>query len=95
MYEVLIVALFTFLLLVFCLPETNADTVLLRRAQRLRKLTGNPNLRSASEIRQGEMHILPTVAQYLTTPFKVTLLDPSVAFINIYTALIYAIFVSC
>lgn len=94
MYEVLIIALFTFLLLVFCLPETNTDTVLLRRAQRLRKLTGNPHLRSASEIRQGEMHILPTMAQYLTTPFKVTLLDPSVAFINVYTALIYAIFVS-
>lgn len=94
MYEMLIVAVFTFVLLVFCLPETNADTILLQRAQRLRKLTGNTRLRSESEIRQGEMHILPTIGQYLTTPFKVTLQDPCVAFINVYTALIYAIYVS-
>lgn len=94
MYETLILNVFTFILLLFCLPETNPDTILLQRARRLRKLTGNPKLRSNSEIRQGEMHLLLTMGQYLTTPFKVTVQDPSVAFINIYTALTYAIYVS-
>lgn len=94
LYEMLIVSVLTFVLLAFCLPETNADTILLYRAQRLRKTTGNTKLRSESEIRQGQMRVLPTIGRYLTTPFKVTLQDPCVAFINVYTALIYAIYVS-
>ncbi|KAG6354279.1 hypothetical protein INS49_004884 [Diaporthe citri] len=92
MYETLILNGFTFTLLLFFLPETNPDTILLQRAQRLRKLTGNSKLRSDSEIRQGEMHVLRTMGRYLTTPFKITVQDPSIAFIHIYTALTYAIY---
>lgn len=94
MYELLILGTFTYIMLFFCLPETNPETILLRRAVRLRKLTGNPSLRSQSEIRQGEIHIGQLVGQYLTTPFRITIQDPSTAFINIYTALIYGIYVS-
>lgn len=93
MYELLILAGFTYILLFFCLPETNPENILLRRAQRLRKLTGNQKLRSQSEIKQGDMHLLRVMARYLTTPFRVTVQDPSIAFINIYTALIYGIYV--
>lgn len=94
MYELLILSGFTYILLFFCLPETNPDTILLRRAQRLRKLTGKQNLRSQSEIKQGDMHLLKVMTRYLTTPFRVTVQDPSIAFINVYTALIYGIYVS-
>lgn len=93
MYELLIAAGSSFIILFVFLPETSADTILLKRARRLRRSTRNPALRSESEIKQGEMNILRTAGLYLTTPLKVTLLDPSVAFINVYTALNYSIIV--
>lgn len=94
MYELLILCGFTWILLFFFLPETNADFILLNRANRLRKSTWNENLRADSEIKQGNIHFLSLLGGYLTTPFLVTLQDPSVAFINVYTGLIYGIFVS-
>jgi len=94
MYELLILCSFSWLLLFFCLPETNADFILLKRAQRLRKSTGNEKLRSESEIKQGSLQFLKLLSGYLTTPFLVTVKDPSIAFINLYTGLIYGIFVS-
>ena len=93
MYEMLIISGFVYILLFFCLPETNSETILLQRAQRLRKLTGNQKLRSKSEIKQGDMQLLKTMGRYLTTPFSATFQDPSIAFINMYTALIYGIYV--
>ena len=94
MYELLILCSFTWILLFFCLPETNADFILLKRAERLRRSTGNQNLRSESEVKQGNLKFLRLLAGYLTTPFLVTVQDPSIAFINLYTGLIYGIFVS-
>ncbi|KAI1825901.1 cycloheximide resistance protein [Xylaria intraflava] len=94
MYELLILGGFSFLLLVFLMPETNADTILLRRARRLRQITGNEALRSDSERRQADISFLGLLAKYFSTPLKVTVQDPSIAFINIYTALIYAIYYS-
>ena len=93
MYEMLILSGAVWLLLFFCLPETNPETILLRRARRLRRNTGNEMLQSQSEIKQGDIHLLRVMGKYLTTPFKVTLQDPSVAFINVYTALVYGIYV--
>ncbi len=93
MYELLMLSGFTYILLFFCLPETNAETILLRRAQRLRVITGNKNLRSLSEVNQKDIHLLRIMGRYLTTPFRVTLQDPSIAFINMYTALVYGIYV--
>ncbi|CAI7613539.1 uncharacterized protein N7487_008365 [Penicillium crustosum] len=94
MYELLMLSGFTFILLFFGLPETNPETILLYRARRQRKATGNMKLRSQSEIKQGDIHILQIMATYLTTPFRVTVQDPSVFFINLYTALIYGIYYS-
>ena len=93
MYEMLILSGAVWILLFFCLPETNPETILLNRARRLRRKTGNEMLRSKSEIKQGDIHLLRVMGRYLTTPFKVTLQDPSIAFINVYTALVYGIYV--
>ena len=94
MYELLILSGFVFVLCLFFLPETNPDTILLHRAHRLRKQTGNAKLRSQSEVKQGNLHLLEVMGKHLTTPFRITVQDPSVAFINVYTALIYGIYVS-
>ena len=93
MYKILMLSGFVHILLFFCFPETNPKTILLRCAQHLHKVTGNQDLHSQLEIKQGDLHLLELMARYLITPFRVTFQDPSVAFINVYTALIYGIYV--
>jgi len=73
------------------LPETLADTILLKRARRLRKLTGNPNLRSHSEIKQAEMTVSEMATEHLLRPFQL-MLEPAVFILNTYIGLAYAIF---
>lgn len=94
MYEMLILNGLVLIIMFFCMPETNGETLLLMRAQRLRKLTGNPYLRSKSEIKQGDIHLFQVMLSYLTVPFRVMIQDPAIAFVNVYTALVYAIYVS-
>lgn len=76
----------------FLLPETLPDTILLKRAQRLRKLTGNENLRSASEIKQSEMSAGAAAKEYLVRPFQL-MMEPAVMFVNLYLAREYLFFV--
>ena len=91
LWELAWISGFTCLFLFFLLPETLGDTILLRRAQRLRKLTGNPKLRSASEIRQAEMKMGEVVKEVFIRPFQL-MTEPAVLFINIYIGFAYAIF---
>ena len=74
---------FTAIFLSFFLPETLPDTILLKRARRLRKLTGNENLRSLSEIKQSEMTAGAVAKEYLVRPFQL-MMEPAVLFINLY-----------
>ena len=94
MWESLILSGFTFLVLFFFLPETNADYILAQRAKRLRKKTGNNNLLSRVESRSGNKNWLKLTAYHLTMPFRITIQDPSVGFINLYTALVYGVYYS-
>jgi MFS transporter, DHA1 family, multidrug resistance protein len=83
-----------FLVLFFFLPETSAANTLLRRAQRLRKITGNDRLKSQSEIDQANLTARDVTIEALWRPFQLVLLDPAIAFTAVYTALIYGIFYS-
>ncbi|KAF3035916.1 hypothetical protein E8E12_003686 [Didymella heteroderae] len=83
-----------FLSLFFFLPETSSANILLRRAKRLRKLTGNQNLKAQSEIDQANLSASAIATEALWRPFQLMLLDPSIAFTAIYTAIIYGIFYS-
>ncbi|KAK8221072.1 major facilitator superfamily domain-containing protein [Phyllosticta capitalensis] len=76
------------------LPETSASTILLRRAQRLRRATGNMNFKSQSEIDQANMKVHDVVVEALWRPFQLILLDPSIAFTAVYVALVYGIYYS-
>ncbi|KAF2733533.1 benomyl/methotrexate resistance protein [Polyplosphaeria fusca] len=80
--------------LFFFLPETSSANILLRRAQRLRKLTGNMNLKSQSEIDQANMTAKDVAFDALYRPFQLVLMDPAIGFTALYTALIYGIFYS-
>jgi DHA1 family multidrug resistance protein-like MFS transporter len=83
-----------FLVLFFFLPETSSANILLRRAQRLRKITGNTRIRSQSEIDQSNLTARAITIEALWRPFQLVLLDPSIAFTAVYTALVYGIFYS-
>jgi MFS transporter, DHA1 family, multidrug resistance protein len=60
------------------LPETSADNILLRRARRLRKLTGRTDLFSQSEIDQSNMTTKQITFNALIKPWEINILDPAV-----------------
>jgi MFS transporter, DHA1 family, multidrug resistance protein len=76
------------------LPETSTPTILLRRAQRLRKLTGDNRLHSQSEIDQKHLTPSSIFVDAIIKPMEITIKDPAIAFVNLYSALIYGIYYS-
>jgi DHA1 family multidrug resistance protein-like MFS transporter len=67
--------------MVLTLPETSADNILLRRAQRLRKLTGRTDMFSQSEIDQANMTARQIAIDALIKPWEINALDPAVVYI--------------
>jgi MFS transporter, DHA1 family, multidrug resistance protein len=94
LWEIVWLAAPVYVVLFTMLPETSADTILLRRAARLRHATGNPNLKSQSEINQSQLTLGEIVVSNLWRPVQINALDPAVLFTSIYIALMYAIFYS-
>ncbi|KAF7546577.1 hypothetical protein G7Z17_g8328 [Cylindrodendrum hubeiense] len=82
------------ILMFLLLPETSGANILLRRAQRLRKLTGTERFMSQSEIDQRNMKVSAVVIDALIKPMEITLKDPAVLFVQVYTAIIYGIYYS-
>ncbi|KAI9809338.1 MAG: hypothetical protein M1825_002630 [Sarcosagium campestre] len=83
-----------FIMMFVGLPETSSPNILIRRAKRLRKLTGNPNIKSQSEINETNMNATEIVIDYLYKPFQMMFLDPAVGFTDFYTSLVYGIYYS-
>jgi MFS transporter, DHA1 family, multidrug resistance protein len=69
--------------LALLLPETYEPTILLKRAARLRKLTGNPHLRSQSEIDAASMKASDRFYEALIRPFVIAA-EPALLFANVY-----------
>lgn len=82
---------FTLLVIFFTLPETSATNILLRRTQRLRKVTGNENLRSKGEIIAAGMDGKEILAMILIRPFKLSFVEPIVFSINLHIGLVYGV----
>ena len=80
------------LILLACMPETSAPNILLRRARRLRKLTGDSRLQSQSEIDQRNLSANQILISALVRPMEIMLKDPSIFFVNLYTGYFYAVF---
>jgi MFS transporter, DHA1 family, multidrug resistance protein len=78
----------------FLFPETSADNILLRRAQRLRKLTGNQNIHSFSEFNQRGIRFHDVMTNALIKPVEIMAKDPAILYANIYTGLVYAVYYS-
>ena len=91
-WEILIMSGPVWVVWFFTMPETSADNILLRRAQRLRKLTGNPNYKSQSEINQKSKKLGQIVYEALYVPLEITIKDPAVLYINAFSAFQYGIY---
>lgn len=94
LWEILWLAGPVFLIMFFMLPETSSSNILLRRAARLRKLTGNPILKSQAEINQSELKISKILYESLYRPMQIMILDPAILFTGVYTSLVYGIYYS-
>ncbi len=94
LWEILWLAGPVFVLMFLCVPETSTPNILLRRANRLRKLTGDNRLKSQSEIDQKGLKASAVLIDALIKPIEITIKDPAIAFVNIYTSIVYGIYYS-
>ena len=94
LWEILWIAGPVFVLMFLLVPETSAPNILLRRAMRLRALTGDYRLLSQSEIDQKNIKPSKLLVSAFIKPIEITVKDPAIAFVNLYTALVYGIYYS-
>ncbi|KZP04827.1 MFS general substrate transporter [Athelia psychrophila] len=90
-YELMWISGFAFIFLSILLPETLEANILLKRARRLRKLTGNSELRSQSEIDQAAISKKDFVYESLVQPF-ILAAEPALLFANVFIGLVYSVF---
>lgn len=90
-YELLWLTGFTLILLIFWFPETNAETILLQRAKRIRQRTAMQHLTSESEDKQAHLSPSSIIFESLLRPFQL-MTEPVILYLNLYIALGYAIF---
>ncbi|KAL8975142.1 MAG: hypothetical protein Q9197_000628 [Variospora fuerteventurae] len=74
----------------FFMPETYGPTILQRRAERMRKETGNPNIFAPIELEKKGARQMMTIT--LTRPIRMILFEAIVLFTCIYVSIAYAIF---
>lgn len=79
------------LVLFFFLPETSQETLLYRRAKRLRKLTGNDKIVSNGDKTIARMTPKEVAIETLWRPLAIAFGEPVIFFINIYIGLMYAL----
>ncbi|ETI27655.1 hypothetical protein G647_00104 [Cladophialophora carrionii CBS 160.54] len=91
LYEVIIMSGIILCLLPF-LPETYPGTILLRRAQRLRRATGQT--RYQTEIELHPTAFSKVLFEALIRPLEITMKDPAVLYAALYGGLVYATYYS-
>ncbi|KAL7929289.1 MFS general substrate transporter [Trichoderma chlorosporum] len=92
MWEIAWISSLSLVFLLLFMPETSAPTILLRRARRLRKSTGDARLQSQSEIDQHHMSTSAVLFDALIKPMEIMMKDPSIFFVNLYTGYFYGVF---
>ncbi|KAF3024241.1 hypothetical protein E8E14_011750 [Neopestalotiopsis sp. 37M] len=92
--EVLWASVPVFLAMFLFLPETSTPTLLRQRASRLRKITGDERFLSQSEIDQRNLDKRAVLVDALIKPLEITIKDPAILFVQVYSAIIYGIYYS-
>ncbi|KAK6198626.1 multidrug resistance protein 2 [Scheffersomyces amazonensis] len=80
-----------FLVLGWTLPETYGKTLLYRKANRLRRITGNQNITSEGHIENSKLTPKELAIDLLYRPFEITIIEPVVLSVNLYIALVYSV----
>jgi len=94
LWEILWIAGPILILMVLFVPETSTPNILLRRADRLRRLTGDTRLQAQSEINAKGLNPTAVIIDALIKPIEITIKDPAIAFVNLYTSIVYGIYYS-
>ena len=92
LWEIVIMAGVVLVFFFPTLPETSRPNILFRRAQRLRKATGNQNYRSRAELTKFDA--MGIFIDAMTKPLEILVKDPAIGFACIYGSLVYAIYYS-
>lgn len=92
LWEIVWMASPALLFLLTLMPETSGPNILLNRAKRLRKLTGDNRLQSQSEIDQRAISTGEMVKATLIRPIEIMMKDPAIFFVNVYTGYFYGVF---
>lgn len=82
----------TLIVLVFFFPETSEDSILYRRAIRLRRITGDDRYYTAKAKSEDRLSLKDIMVIALYRPFEIIVKEPIVAAIDIYIALCYGTF---
>lgn len=90
-WPLLMLSGFSLCVLVLTLPETSSSNILYRRAQRLRKVTGNPNLKTKGEIFSDSLTGKELALMTFVRPFTLSFTQPIVLGINLHIGLVYGI----
>lgn len=80
------------IVLVLFFPETNEDSILHRRAVRMRKLTGDDRYYTAKAKSEDQLTLKEIAAIALYRPFKIIIKEPIVLALDFYIALCYGTF---
>ncbi|KAK5196224.1 hypothetical protein LTR92_003768 [Exophiala xenobiotica] len=91
LYETVIMAGIILLLLPF-LPETNPNTILLDRARRLRKVTGNTLYMAPCELKT--IPFGAALKEAMIRPLEISIKDPAIGYACVYGAIVYATYYS-
>ncbi|KAL8960209.1 MAG: hypothetical protein Q9183_005508, partial [Haloplaca sp. 2 TL-2023] len=94
LWEIVWISAPILVLMFLTMPETSTPNILLRRAARLRALTNSQRLQSASEIQQKDLKPSSVAIDALIKPLEITIKDPAIAFVNVYSSIVYAIYYS-
>jgi DHA1 family multidrug resistance protein-like MFS transporter len=81
LWEIVWMAAPMLLLLMLFMPETSTPNILLRRAKRLRQITGDSRLQSQSEIDQQHLSASGILVDALIKPIEITLKDPAILYV--------------
>jgi len=90
-WELMWLSAFCLVFLVFFLPETSANNILVRRTLRLRKLTGDQKLTCEPMLMADGMSSHELVMMCLVRPITLNFHEPMVFLLNLYIALIYGL----
>lgn len=81
----------SFIVLGWLLPESYSKTILYRKAERLRALTGNDRIVSEGHLENAKFSTNEMLVETIWRPIEVMIFEPVVLLINIYIGLIYSV----